>query len=155
MNIEFMRELLVTAKHNNITICIENMPMPQFSIASPEDILKFVKIIDDDNFKICFDTGHAAICSGREIGDDVRKLGDNIKVLHVHDNDGNSDQHRMPFCGIINWQDFMEALNDVGFEGVFSLETGPSKRLPEKLFDQMAKLLHDTAKAITDNHIGG
>lgn len=153
LNIEFMKELLAEAKQYGVTVCVENMPMPDFSIASPEDILRLVKEVDDENFKICFDTGHAAICAGSEIGDEVRKLGKEIRVLHIHDNDGVSDLHKMPLCGIINWKDFNKSLSDIGFDGVFSLEMGPSERLPETLFDDMAKIIYNCANMIINNLI--
>ena len=51
LNLEFMNKLLPCAKECGVTICLENMPMTQFSLAKPEDILSFVKTINDDNFK--------------------------------------------------------------------------------------------------------
>ena len=38
MNIEFMSELLKVAKEVGVTICFENMPMLQFSLAKPDKI---------------------------------------------------------------------------------------------------------------------
>lgn len=42
----------------------ENMPFKNFSLSKPCDILRFVKAIDDENFKICLDTGHVAVFEG-------------------------------------------------------------------------------------------
>ena len=55
INLEFMSELLKTAKECGVTICLENMPMLKFSLATPGKILELVKAINDDNFKICLD----------------------------------------------------------------------------------------------------
>ena len=42
LNLEFMTELLQYAKEQDVTICLENLPMRKFSMAHPEQILKFV-----------------------------------------------------------------------------------------------------------------
>lgn len=93
LNIEFMSRLLEYAKEQDIVICLENMPMPQFSIATPAKILEFVKTMNDDHFKICLDTGHVAVFSELSIADEVLRLGDNIKAIHIHDNMGDGDTH--------------------------------------------------------------
>ena len=61
LNMEFMEELLIHAKKYGVTICLENMPMPEFSIATPAEILSFVRAIDDADFRICLDPGHVAV----------------------------------------------------------------------------------------------
>lgn len=142
LNLAFMKELLVTAKENDVTICLENMPMRKFSLATPADILRFVKAINDEHFKICLDTGHVAIFRDISLADSVRELGDEIRTIHVHDNDGRYDLHRMPHYGIIDWEDFGKALREIQYQGVFSLETAPAKGLPleaaELIYEAMA-----------------
>lgn len=132
INLAFMRELLPFAKQQGVTICLENMPMRNFSISTPAAILRFVEEINDEHFKICLDTGHAEMVSDTSPGDAVRMLGDKIRVLHVHDNNGERDQHLLPGKGVIDWPAFVKALRDIGFNGVFSLEAAPSKALPDE-----------------------
>ncbi|MBR7063270.1 MAG: sugar phosphate isomerase/epimerase, partial [Clostridia bacterium] len=48
---------------------------------------------------------------------------DYLRVLHVHDNNGVGDFHWLPETGVIDWDNFSRALRDIGFTGVFSLET--------------------------------
>ncbi len=150
LNLTFMREILKTAKEYGVTICFENMPMLKFSLAKPEDILRFVREINDENFKICLDTGHVAVFKELDIGEEVRRLGKEIRVLHVHDNRYSRDMHLMPFFGVIDWKSFAKALKDIDFKGSFSLETVPPKQLPDPLFEEMAKCLFDLASEITD-----
>ena len=40
---EFFTELLQFAKEQDVTICLENLPMAKFSLADPRQVLKFVK----------------------------------------------------------------------------------------------------------------
>ena len=146
LNLEFMSEILKTAKEYSITVCLENMPFENFSISTPAEILKVVKEINDENFKICFDTGHA-ICLGESPAEAVRMLGSEIKALHVHDSRVGNDLHLMPYFGICDWKDFANALRETGFSGAFSLETNPPA-LPDELFEKMSVMLAEVADSI-------
>ncbi len=151
LNLEFMTELLEYAKTQDVTICLENMPMLDFSISTPSRISEFVKMMNDDNFKICLDTGHVAVFSDLSVGNVVRTLGKDIKVLHIHDNNGDRDAHLWPKSGIIDWTDAANALDEIGFNGVFSLETAPSNDLDDERFESETLKLLDIAKKITEN----
>ena len=148
INVEFMQQLLTTAKEYDVTICLENMPMPKFSLGSVSDILRFVKRINDRHFKICLDTGHVAVFPGGSPADALRKLGSEVRVLHIHDNDGKSDLHKIPFEGIIDWVDFAKALYEVNYHGVFSYETAPSATVSIEEAEQIYKQMIEIAKNI-------
>ena len=151
VNIQFMKELLEVAKKFNVVICFENMPMPHFSLGSPQNILRFVKEINDDNFKICFDTGHATMFSSKSVGDHIRELGNYIKVFHIHDNNGWADLHLPPYFGVIDWVDFKKALKDIAFEGVFSLEVNVYSNMPKEEYEKFSKLKYSLAKKIINS----
>jgi sugar phosphate isomerase/epimerase len=148
INVEFMQQLLTTAKEYDVTICLENMPMPKFSLGSVSDVLRFVKRINDRHFKICLDTGHVAVFPGGSPADALRKLGSEVRVLHIHDNDGKSDLHKIPFEGIIDWVDFAKALYEVNYPGVFSYETAPSATVSIEEAEQIYKQMIENAKNI-------
>lgn len=137
INRTFMRELIRVAHEENVIICLENMPMPEFSLGKVEDIIKFVKEMDDPNFKICLDTGHAAVTK-ESVGDAVRAIGkDLLATLHVHDNNGIHDQHRLPYFGVIDWDDVTRALLEIGFDGVFNYELSAPKDMPEPYYEDI------------------
>lgn len=150
LNMVFMGELLKTAKQYGVTICLENMPFLEFSLSTPERILAFVNAIDDDHFQACLDTGHVSVFQELSIGDEVRRLGSALRVMHVHDNRESLDLHMMPFFGVTDWAAFAQALKEIHFDGVLSLETMPSPRLPDAVFEEMCKLLAQIAKAIAN-----
>ncbi len=152
MNLEFMSSLLETAKKYDVTICLENMPMLNFSMASPEKISEFVKTIGDDHFKICLDTGHVSVFERPKVGEAVRTLGSDIKVFHIHDNKFRMDLHMAPGLGIIDWHDFIKSLEDIGFDGVFSLETLPPEQYPNDLYEQYCSLLYRVAERMASNN---
>lgn len=150
INLKFMRELLKTAKEYNVTICFENMPMQNFSISTPEKILQFVREINDENFKICLDTGHVARFGISKMGEVIRLLGDNVKVLHTHDNSGEQDSHQFPYAGIIDWEDFSQTLKEINFNGVLSMETAPGAALPDNEFERQSKELACIARKLAE-----
>ena len=136
LNLAFFRELVAFAKQYGVTICLENMPMREFSLSVPAQILELVKEIDDEHLKICLDTGHVAVFPGLSVGNEVRRLGKYIKVLHMHDNLGDRDSHLYPAKGIVDWPDLFAALDEIGFQGALSLETAPSGDLENDVFEQ-------------------
>lgn len=149
-NVRFMKELAAYAEELGITVCIENMPMLNFSIATPERILDLVKAVNKENFMACLDTGHINVFGCLSLTDEIRRLGSYLKVVHIHDNLGDKDAHLFPKEGSIDWQGAVSALREIGFGGVFSLETAPSAALDDESFDKEAKRLFEIAKELTD-----
>lgn len=149
MNLDFMREVVKTAVEYNVTVCLENMPMPRFSMGTPEAVLRFVREIDNEHLKICLDTGHVSVYgSDLNLADEVRRLGDYIKVLHVHDNKYGYDAHLIPGLGDTDWEAFAKALKDIGYKGVFSLETAPSPKWTDDIFAETSVSLVKIAQNI-------
>lgn len=139
MNMDFFRQLLPVAKEAGVVICYENMPMKGLTISTPEKTLEFIREMNDENFKFCLDTGHANVW-GISAGDAVRMAGDDLKVLHIHDNKWRDD-HLYPTMGTVNWKDFVQSLRDINYDGVFMMETGKITHLSEKTTDLEFRLL--------------
>ncbi len=70
---------------------------------------------------ICFDCGHANL-AGLDLPKAIKKIGNRLKVVHVHDNDGSADQHLLPFAGNISWPLVIDALKEIDFRGELALE---------------------------------
>lgn len=128
-NERFIARVLPAAERANVILCLENMPMKALSFSRVENMIHMVEQFDHPLLGMCFDTGHAAVF-GDDCGDAVRRIGRHLQALHVHDNDGTADQHRLPGNGIIDWERFRVALHEVGFDGAFSFEASPSRELP-------------------------
>ena len=154
LNLEFMKKLLAFAKSEGVIICLENMPFTQFSLSSPSDIADFVSEMNDPSFAMCLDTGHANVSSDYDTpANSLRKYGEYIKVLHVHDNFGIIDNHLAPFEGTIDWKDFSAALKETGFDGVLSLECAPDKNLPSDIFEDKYREYCEIARSILSGNI--
>ncbi len=78
-----------------------------------------------DFYTTCVDTGHSnkAMRFGNpKPGDVIRMIGPDISALHLNDNDTLTDQHKTPMTGCIDWNDVLNALDEVGYKGVYNME---------------------------------
>jgi len=48
--------------------------------------------------------------------------GNKLMALHLHDNDGTDDQHRIPGKGTINWDSIVRKIRQTTYRGAVSLE---------------------------------
>lgn len=143
LNVLFMRELLSIAKEYGVVICLENMPFPKFSLSTTEEIVKVVNEIDDDNFKVCLDTGHVVCLNNETPADAVRRIGNKLSALHVHDTMVGYDYHLMPYSGVVDWVDFGKSLNEISFDGAFCWEITLTRKFSNTSFMTAAKLLSE------------
>lgn len=138
----FIHSIAPLAKELGITICIENLydSVGGHLIEGPCcDAKKAAERIDRLNEQyhaevlgFCFDTGHANLV-GIDMERFLTALGDRIKVLHIHDNDGISDLHQIPFTfarsrenkSSTDWDGFIRGLQIIHFDKVLSFETAP------------------------------
>ena len=154
MNAEYYGRLCKVAADLGVTVCLENLPFIPLKLSATYEVLDFVRMMDLENFKVCLDTGHAAVY-GHSPADMVRMIGkDYLATLHVHDNDGRGDQHLRPGEGVTDWADFSRALYEIGFEGVVNLETGPKETDDPALRETGELALAATVKAIAAGTYG-
>ena len=107
-------------KESDIIIAIENMESPE-EISEAEEINEIIKS-NPKRLKALLDTGHAHM-RALDIKKEILTYGENLVGLHIHDNDGKSDQHLFPLMGTINWKDVIEGLSEIGYKGYFTYET--------------------------------
>lgn len=70
----------------------------------------------------CLDTGHANISQDGALSL-LEDYPDKLFALHLHDNDGQSDQHLLPGQGSFPWPSFMDLLAQTGYPGALMLES--------------------------------
>lgn len=130
------------AKEMGIIICIENLydSIGGHFVEGPccdadKAVERMERINDKYHAEIlgfCFDTGHANL-----VGIDMERfmtiLGGHLKLLHIHDNDGVSDLHQIPFTftktrenkSSTDWDGFIRGLQKIDYRGILSFETAP------------------------------
>jgi sugar phosphate isomerase/epimerase len=156
---DFLDFLAPMAREMGITICIENLynGIGGHMMEGPCcDARKAVERIDRMNDKygaevlgFCFDTGHANLV-GLDFEDFITTLGSRLKVLHIHDNDGISDLHQIPFTftktrentSSTDWEGFIRGLKAINFDGVLSFETAPVlTAFPDELKEEALRMI--------------
>ena len=139
---KFLNTIAPLAKKNGTVICVENIyeSVGGHIVEGPCcDARKAADRIDRINEKFdaevlgfCYDVGHANLI-GLDHYDFLTTLGNRMKVLHIHDNDGVGDLHQIPFTftrvrentSSTDWDGFIAGLKKIGFDGVLSFETAP------------------------------
>ncbi|MGG6314146.1 sugar phosphate isomerase/epimerase family protein [Paenibacillus macerans] len=157
-NVDFYRKLLPVMERTGVGIALENIfdrtggetgLWRRIYCGSPEELSELLTKLDHPLFGACWDTGHGHR-QGLRQGPSIRMLGKRLKALHIQDNDGNKDQHLLPFLGTIDWKDVMSELREIGYEGDFTYEAHMSIRvLPDELRDAKLAYAAETAKYIT------
>ena len=104
-----------------------------------------------DYFTVCMDTGHtnkATKFNNNPLPPQaIREIGSDITVLHLNDNTTDSDQHLIPFVGkktwkipgTIDWDDTFDALDEIGYNGVYNMEL-ELIRYGEEVMDHVVRL---------------
>ncbi len=101
-------------------VCVLENKLPHLLFGNTSDTLWILDAITSAYVGACLDTGHAAI-SG-ELHTLIRKLAGHVRLLHVHDNHGNGDEHLPPGDGIIDWERTIRELIEINFRGALMLE---------------------------------
>lgn len=166
---EFLDSLAPMAKEKGVTLCIENLynSIAGHMVEGPCcNAKKAVERIDCFNDKhggevlgFCFDTGHANLL-GIDFEDFVTTLGHRLKVIHVHDNDGVSDLHQIPFTftktrenkSATDWDGLIRGLAKIRFDKVFSFETAPVlSAFPAKLKPKALRFIAEIGEYFTES----
>ena len=139
-NIEKLQILAEYIKNKEITVCLENLrPLSpeetELVDRSADDLLYIIERIGSSKFGICLDTGHLNLTDKNQ-REFILKAGDKLKALHIADNDGNTDQHLMPFNrGTVDFPEIIKALKEIKYNGIFNLEIPGERSIPLELRD--------------------
>ncbi len=91
-------ELMPVLEKYDRLIAVENMWSDSWELM--EDLWKRYP---KNRIGLCYDSGHANNNANKRI-DSLEKNKDRLEALHLHDNDGESDQHQPPFYGTVDWE---------------------------------------------------
>jgi len=70
---------------------------------------------------LCYDAGHAHFWTPDT--DWLTMYRDRLFAVHLHDNDGTRDAHRIPFEGSIDWEHVMEKIAASSYHGCIAVES--------------------------------
>ncbi len=156
LNMEFYRRLEPYCKKYGVKVALENMyQMPLFrkcmhsTCSRPAEFIRYLDTLNSEWFVACLDIGHAVLVC-EDPANFIRALGkDRLKCLHVHDVDGVSDLHTLPYRGITKWDKVAAALKEIGYEGEFTFEIGNFfGQMPREIFPAAFVLAEATGRHI-------
>ena len=140
-NIIYLNKFVEYGIKNNIKIAIENgTNLTNEVTPSIDELINIVdyfnNIYNKEVMGICFDFGHANVAK-LNIYEEIKKIGNRLKVTHIHDNYG-SDTHSFPFDGNIDWRLVSRALEEINYCGELTLEV----RYKDNIFNE--ELINET-----------
>lgn len=160
-----LEKLLPAAEENGIILCIENAMEPP---SAPDELLAFRAEFDSPFLGFTYDSGHANVMSGDHGRKDperyyksfksawngnivfedqaLEKMAPHIVAVHLHDNNGYNDEHKLVGDGNIDWNYTMHVLKH-DCPRLISLENENNamvRRIPVcrfvKVFEEMMRL---------------
>lgn len=137
-----LAQLSELARAAGVRIAVENPP-PDHLAGSLAEMKWLLDGLDPEALGFCLDTGHAML--GQDpLEDYLRVFADRLLGLHWHENDGSADAHLFPQVEDGRWDQFLAALDAVGYDLPITLEAAPpfTSSLEEALRPIRNRLLH-------------
>jgi sugar phosphate isomerase/epimerase len=113
-----IEEICRLAEPIGIRVALEVIPNPLSDAASLVTMLE--RDLDAPLAGVCLDFGHAFLMG--DVTDTIEQVAEHLVATHVHDNDGKTDQHLVPFEGRINWDAALMSMQKVGYDGTYLME---------------------------------
>jgi sugar phosphate isomerase/epimerase len=131
---ERMPRILDRAAELGVTVALENTWDDR-----PEVLCHLADLLPGDRIRFCLDTGHVNAFSHISINEWWEGIGDRVVALHLHDNDGLSDDHLTPGKGTFDFERLSRLIKDSGKMPLLDLEVDMSRaaegrRYLEKVF---------------------
>jgi len=116
-----MKELSAYAKKKGITLMLENIPHGK---RNPYTIKEFSYIVKNvPNLMVHLDVAHAFIEGGNpRIDEYIKKFSNKLVHLHMHDNNGEEDQHLPLGKGKINFKKVASSLKKINYDRTITFE---------------------------------
>lgn len=119
---EALAELCQEAETQGVVITLENMQSPEVYAPGFVNLNSHYALLEEiPTLGITLDVGHANM-AGVSLPEVVLRLGQRLRHIHVHDNDGSADQHLPVGEGTVDWLGLTQALVQIGYHGVMEFE---------------------------------
>ncbi|WP_177994628.1 sugar phosphate isomerase/epimerase family protein [Victivallis lenta] len=150
--LESFRELGEQAAKFGVTICLENMYGENYELQpaySSADLLRIIDRIGSPQFGICLDTGHLALSKAEPHDVFIRNCGKTLKALHIADNFGVKDDHRLPYIGnSVDWVKTAAALRETGYDGLINFEIPGERGCPRPVLEDKTRFARKLGETI-------
>ena len=114
-------------------IAVENLPRTCLGRNSAE-IKQLLEA--DSRLRVCFDTNHLLAQDGKEF---ILEVGEKIITTHFSDYDFIDERHWLPGEGKINWNEILDTLESIGYDGpiLYELIFQPEKTIDRRILTCM------------------
>ena len=137
--VENVRALAEFLKGSDTYICLENLcTVP--AVRTIEGILKVREDAGKDHIGVCLDTGHLHMANGLGLVQQTQRefilaAGENLRAMHVAENNGKSDDHQMPYSARfgVKWDEVVTAIKEIDYKGLFNLELLGERLAPDAI----------------------
>ncbi len=155
-NAEMYQAFEETAKKFDIKIALENMICydrinrchTPAACGTVESMKRHLALLNEEVFVACVDTGHAEVVQDKAsaVGF-IRKIGNRVRALHIHDNDKQWDTHILPYTGKVDFEEIIQALKEINYQGDITFESiFFPKKMPKELCKSALKMMADMGK---------
>jgi len=141
-------ELAPQARYYGVKIAVENGRFPM--------IRRVFEKYDPSYVGLCYDCGHGNLI--REGLEELEALKDRLISIHLHDNDGTGDQHRLLFTGTVQWDRLAQIIAASPYDKPINMEVSMKNSAieDETLFLQKAfetgTTFSETVKAMREGN---
>lgn len=105
---------------------------------SPDLLVQLVNQVNSPFLGLCLDIGHQHVFSELSALEWVRRMGDKLLHVHLHDNDGTGDNHWSIGQGTIDFDPFYDAIERQVPEATMSLEVESIMEVKMRDLSQLA-----------------
>jgi len=110
-----LAELEPFARLYGVCIALENLYEGNL-----ERLEKLYTEFSPDFLAFCYDTGHGNMLAGSL--EFLERWVNRLAVVHIHDNDGTADQHRLPLSATVDWPRFTRLVAGSAYGNPLNLE---------------------------------
>lgn len=118
-------ELVKVGEKTGVRMALENLPATGGLLARPletmQELRSFMADLPAEYVGICHDIGHTRLRK-LDVAAETRIASDRLYALHIQDGSTDDDDHLPPGHGVIDFDSFAKALDDIGFDGAWTLE---------------------------------
>lgn len=139
-NGEKLRQIAQYVEGKDFYICLENLF--RRGMDSIDQLLSVIDRVGSDRFAVTLDTGHLNIAGTATQREFILRAGDKLRAIHIADNQGETDQHLMPFGrGTVDFAEVVRTLREIGFAAPFNYEIPGENRCPLEVRDAKLRYL--------------
>ena len=118
-------ELVRVGEETGVRMALENlvgkMGFPARPLETMQELRSFMADLPAEYVGICHDIGHTRLRK-LDVAEEARIASERLYALHIQDGFSDEDDHLPPGHGTIDFDSFRQALEDIGFDGAWTME---------------------------------